>query len=117
MENFFKETFVLVSVTEHILIIGETKNEIRIELFSSIDNRNKFRARIWHLESFRLVPTPTLSINGIFVSDEPSDEDILVERTWQISDEILNFYATSDSEAKKHVEIAINNYVKSLFSK
>ena len=88
--------FELVRTVEFDVTVGETDIPLRVELFRATEDETLFRARLWEKTSVRLVPTQPPDERG--EPTEPSDEDVPVERSAQLSGDYEAFVAP-DAEA------------------
>ncbi len=97
--------FKLVTTLEFDLCVGEHFLPTRIEVFQDTESDNHFRCRMWERDLFHLKPTALVGRERS--SGEEFDEELLVERTWEISKRYEDFEAPD-------AETAVNSFVKSL---
>lgn len=100
------DVFRLADTLEFDLEIGEEFIPTRLELFEDTERKNHWRARMWEREAYHLEST--------FISEPVAkgkrktqrcafDEEILVERTWELSSELEDFVAPTARAALKLV--------------
>lgn len=108
------DVFKLISTLEFDLEIGGHFLPTRLELFQDTENENVFRCRMWERDLFRLKATPYEDeATGKVVAGE-EDEELLVERTWELSDEFESFEADSPEDAINLVLDALRHYLEKL---
>lgn len=108
------DVFKLISTLEFDLEIGGHFLPTRLELFQDTEKEDVFRCRMWERDLFRLKPTPYEDeATGKLVAGE-EDEELLVERTWELSDEFESFEAESPEHAINQVLDALRHYLEGL---
>jgi hypothetical protein len=108
------DVFKLISTLEFDLEIGGHFLPTRLELFQDTERANLFRCRMWERDLFRLTPTPYKDeATGKLIEGE-EDEELLIERTWELSDEFENFAADSAEDAINQVVTALKEYLERL---
>jgi len=90
--------FHLARTIEVDLQIEDDAWPLRIELYRDSADETHFRARVWLLEAFRLQPTFPQTESGL-PTDEPTDEELFVEWTYNLERDFDSFEADSDEEA------------------
>src|SRR5437870_10059937 len=99
------DIYELVKTIEFDLEVGDKFLPTRVEVFRDTQRKRHFRCHMWELEYYHVESTfsrdPRSKRQGT-----PSDEPILVERTWEISSKFLDFEA-ADAEAalKKFLDV------------
>lgn len=92
--------FELVKTLEFDLCIKGDLAPARLEIFRSTDQPNRYRCRLWERNLFHLKPTLNLdALPDEEFAQDFSDEEVLVERTWELSEKFLDFEAASESDA------------------
>lgn len=105
------DVFKLVTVLEFDLSLGDQFLPTRIELFQDTERPRQFRCRMWERELFRI--QGTLPQNAKHrPNDPPSDEELLVERTWELSDKFEDFEAPNPKAALKLFLDSLEKYLK-----
>lgn len=108
------DVFKLISTLEFDLEIGGHFLPTRLELFQDTERANLFRCRMWERDLFRLTPTPYKDeATGKMIAGE-EDEELLIERTWELSDEFESFEADSEQDAINQVLAALKAYLERL---
>jgi hypothetical protein len=102
--------FELLRTLEIDLEIEGDAWPVRVELYRDRDDENHFRARVWLLETFRIQPTFPQSDDGA-PQDEPGDEDVLVEWSYNLREDFDSFAATSEQDALDQVVASIEDFV------
>lgn len=94
------DVFKLVTTLEFDLVVGKHFLPTRIELFRDTARKRHFRCRMWERDLYHL--QMALAPDGKRQSRRSeSDEEILVERTWEISSKFDDFEARSSAKALK----------------
>lgn len=106
--------FKLISTLEFDLEIDGHFLPTRLELFQDTERDNMFRCRMWERDLFRLRPTPYTDEATGNVVDAEEDEELLIERTWELSDEFDQFEAASPEHAINQVLDALRTYLEGL---
>ena len=108
------DVFKLISTLEFDLEVNGHFLPTRLELFQDTERANLFRCRMWERDLFRLKPTPFKDeVTGKLVEGE-EDEELLIERTWELSDEFESFEADSAEDAINQVLEALKGYLERL---
>ena len=108
------DVFKLLSTLEFDLEVNGHFLPTRLELFQDTERANLFRCRMWERDLFRLKPTPFKDeLTGKLVEGE-EDEELLIERTWELSDEFESFEADSAEDAINQVLEALKGYLERL---
>ncbi len=101
--------YKLVTTLEFDLELPSGVAPARIELFRDAQRKTRWRARVWERESCRLESTftPAPHPKGRKSMERFTfDEEILVERTWELSKELEGYRAASaDAALKKVVDL------------
>lgn len=98
--------FKLTTTLEFDLELPGDLVPTRIELLQDTERKTRWRARVWERESCRLESTfaPAPPPKGRKPAERFTfDEEILVERTWELSEELEDFQAGSAASAMKKV--------------
>lgn len=106
--------FKLASTLEFDLALGGDTVPARLELFHDSSRKDHWRARLWERECCRLESTlvPVPHPKGRKTAERFTfDEEILVERTWELSEELEDFKAATAQAALK---IALDHLVHHL---
>lgn len=98
--------FKLVTTLEFDLSVGDHFLPTRIEVFQDTELETHFRCRMWERDLFHLKPTSLVGREKS-VEEAEFDEEVLVERTWEISKKYEDFKAPD-------AETAVNNFIESL---
>ena len=101
------DVFKLISTLEFDLEIDGHFLPTRLELFQDTERADLYRCRMWERDLFRLKPTPCRDAATGLMVEEEEDEELLIERTWELSDEFESFEADSP-------ETAINQVLEAL---
>jgi hypothetical protein len=110
------DVFKLISTIEFDLEINGHLLPTRLELFQDTERENVFRARMWERDLFRLRPTPHTDEATGEVIDGEEDEELLIERTWELSDEFESFEADSAEAAIGRVLDALKEHLERVHS-
>jgi hypothetical protein len=70
---------------------------------------------MWERDLFRLRPTPGTGAAGE-AADGEADEELLIERTWELSDEFESFDAASPEAAINRVLDSLKAYLERIGS-
>lgn len=92
------DVFQLKSTVEFDLELPDGVIPARLELFQNTEHKDRWRARLWERESCRLETTfsPAPAPKGRRKAERfTCDEEILVERTWELSESLEEFKAAS----------------------
>jgi hypothetical protein len=110
------DVFKLLSTLEFDLEINGHLLPTRLELFQNTERADVYRCRMWERDLFRLKPTPyTDEATGEMVEGE-EDEELLIERTWELSDELESFEAGSPEAAIHQVLDSLKQYLGRIHS-
>jgi hypothetical protein len=101
--------FVLVRTLEVDLEIEGDAWPVRIELYRDKEDETHFRARVWLLETFRVQPTFPQSDEGL-PQDDPGDEDVLVEWSYNLGEDFSSYAAENEDEALEVVVAALEDF-------
>lgn len=104
------DVFKLVTTLEFDLELGGHFLPTRIELFQDTERPRRWRCRLWERELYRLTMTQT---DGKKSNRRPVvDEELLVERTWELSDRFEDFEASSSQKALDLFLDSLKRYLK-----
>lgn len=103
------DVFKLVTTLEFDLELGNHFLPTRIELFQDTERKRRWRCRMWERELCRL--TFTLPADKKRKPCE-SDEEVLVERTWELSDRFGDFGAPTAKAALKLFLSSLRKYLE-----
>jgi hypothetical protein len=98
--------FELAKTVEFNLEVAEDHFSLRIELFQDISNAQRFRARIWRLEMYRIQSTFPQNETDGQPTDQPSDESIFVDTGAWLSQRYEDFRAETPDRA---IQIILND--------
>jgi hypothetical protein len=104
------DIFKLVTTLEFDLEVGNHFLPTRIELFQDTERKQRWRCRMWERELCRL--TFTLAADSKEKLPCESDEEVLVERTWELSDRFEDFQAPTANAALKLFLSALRTYLQ-----
>jgi len=104
------DVFKLVSTLEFDLEFGGHFLPTRVELFQDTERKTHWRCRMWERELFHLALT--LPTEGKSKKRLESDEELLVERTWELSDRFEDFTAPSKKKAMEVFLDRLRDYLK-----
>jgi hypothetical protein len=105
------DVFKLVSTLEFDLEVNGHFLPTRVELFQDTERPRQFRCRMWERELYHL--QLTLSSGGKRKTRRvESDEELLVERTWELSNRFDDFEASSPKAALKRFLDSLKKYLK-----
>jgi hypothetical protein len=91
--------FELAKTIEFDLEITDDHFSLRLELFQSISDAQRFRARLWRLERYRIQSTFPQNEHDGQPSDHPSDESIFVDTGLWLSGHYEDFRAETPERA------------------
>jgi hypothetical protein len=104
------DVFKLIATLEFDLELNNHFLPTRVELFQDTERKNRFRCRLWERELCRV--RMTLPATGASKIKHPaSDEEILVERTWELSDEFEDFEAATRQQAMRLFLDSLKGYL------
>jgi hypothetical protein len=98
--------FELAKTVEFNLEVAEDHFSLRVELFQDISNAQRFRARIWRLEMYRIQSTFPQNETDGQPADQPSDESIFVDTGAWLSQRYEDFRAETPDRA---IQIILND--------
>jgi hypothetical protein len=98
--------FELAKTVEFNLEVAEDHFSLRVELFQDISNAQRFRARIWRLEVYRIQSTFPQNETDGQPADQPSDESIFVDTSAWLSQCYEDFRAETPDRA---IQIILND--------
>jgi hypothetical protein len=104
------DIFKLVTTLEFDLEVGDHFLPTRVELFQDTERTRRWRCRLWERELCRL--TLTLPKEVPRHKRCESDEEVLLERTWELSDRFEDFEAPTADAALKRFLSALRNYLE-----
>lgn len=92
------DIFKLITTIEFDLVVRNHFLPTRIELFQDTSRKRHFRCRLWERDLYHM--QMTLGPSGKRpLRHLQSDEEILVERTWELSSKFEDFEAPSAARA------------------
>ncbi len=103
--------FELAKVIEFDIQIGDDGYGIRVELLQELSDGNRFRARLWRNEFFRIQSTFPQIENTGHPADGPSDEAIYVDSDDWLSGHYRDFRAETPESALQTVLNAFRNFL------
>ncbi len=98
--------FELAKTVEFNLEVAEDHFSLRVELFQDISDAQRFRARIWRLEMYRIQSTFPQNETDGQPADQPSDESIFVDTGAWLSQRYEDFRAETPNRA---IQIILND--------
>ena len=98
--------FELAKIIEFDVEVAEDHFSLRLELFQDISDAQRFRARIWRLELYRIQSTFPQNETDGQPSDHPSDESIFVDTGSWLSQRYEDFQAETPDRA---IQIILND--------
>jgi hypothetical protein len=104
------DIYALVRTLEFDLEVGGHFLPTRVELFKDTERAGRWRCRLWERELFHL--SLTVPFGGRKKRRAESDEELLVERTWELSDRFEDFEARSAKAAIKLFMVSLKEYLK-----
>ena len=104
------DIFKLVTTLEFDLEVGNHFLPTRIELFQDTEQKRRWRCRMWERELCRL--TFTLPTDSKKRKPCESDEEVLLERTWELSDRFGDFEAPTAKAALKLFLSSLRKYLE-----
>lgn len=105
------EVFKLVTTLEFDLVVAEHFLPTRVELFQDTERKRHFRCRMWERDLYHLQLTLRRQEQNKGRRRLESDEEILVERTWELSSRFEDFEADSPRSAIKLFLDALKRYL------
>lgn len=99
--------FELVKTIEFDIQIGDDSFSLKLELFCAVSDTQRFRARIWRLENYRIQPTFPQDEITSKPSHEFSDETIFVDTALWLSKNYDDFQAET---ADKAIQIVLDDF-------
>jgi len=102
------DVFKLVAILEFDLELDGHFLPTRVELFQDTERKRPWRCRMWERELYHMRMTLPKG-----KSRHPeSDEELRVERTWELSDKFEDFEAPSAKAAMKLFLDSLKKYLK-----
>jgi hypothetical protein len=108
------DIFKLITTLEFDLEVGNHFLPTRVELFQDTERDHRWRCRMWERELCRM--TFTLPKAAPRHKRCQSDEEVLLERTWELSDRFEDFEAPTANAALKLFLDALRNYLQRVTS-
>ena len=105
------DVFKLVSTFEFDLEVDGHFIPTRVELFRDTERKRQWRCRMWERELYHLQMTLPRGTRPRAPRPE-SDEELLVERTWELSDRFEDFEAPSARAALRMFLDSLRKYLK-----
>ncbi|MBI5773952.1 MAG: hypothetical protein HZA89_09460 [Verrucomicrobia bacterium] len=102
--------FKLVTTLEFDMEVGGHFLPTRVELFQDTERKRRFRCRMWERELYHL--HLALETDGKTKRRKETDEDLMVERTWEISSQFEDFEAANPKAALKLFLDSLTLYLK-----
>ena len=109
------DVFKLVTTLEFDLEVGKHFLPTRIELFQDTERKRHWRCRMWERELYHLSLTLPSGAKPKRRREE-SDEELLVEKTWELSDRFDDFVAPNASAAMKKFLNSLKKYLQRVAS-
>lgn len=106
--------FELLRVLEFDLVVLGDRYPARFEVFRNTESPKRFRVRLWERNLYHL--KPTLNVSGIPSEEfelEYSDEELMVERTWELSERFEDFEAEDEKDAIHQALTRLEEYLAS----
>ncbi|MBI4664486.1 MAG: hypothetical protein HY735_37310 [Verrucomicrobia bacterium] len=104
------DVFKLVTTLEFDLVVRNQFLPTRIELFQDTTRPRHFRCRMWERDLYHM--QRSLSPDGERKSRRAeADEEILVERTWELSSKFDDFVAPDATKALQLFLDKLKNYL------
>lgn len=113
MSEISSTVYELLRTLEVDLEIEGDAWPVRIELYRDREDETHFRARVWLLETFRIQPTFPQTDEGL-PQDDAGDEDVLVEWSYNLREDLDSFVAENEQEAFETVMSALEDFVAHL---
>jgi hypothetical protein len=104
------DVFKLDTLLEFDLEVGGNYFPARVELFRDTERPRHWRCRLWERELCHV--TFTLRRGSKSGKRIESDEEVLIERTWVLSDQFEDFEAASAGRAMKQFIDALREYLQ-----
>jgi hypothetical protein len=108
------DVFKLVTILEFDLEIGDHFLPTRVELFQDTERKKRWRCRMWERELCHM--TLTLPYGSKIRKRSGSDEEVLIERTWELSDKFEDFKAPNAKAAIKLFLDSLEKYLNRVAS-
>ena len=102
------DVFKLVAILEFDLELDDHFLPTRVELFQDTERKRRWRCRMWERELYHM----QMTLAKGKARHPESDEELLVERTWELSDRFEDFEATSAKAAMKLFLDSLKKYLK-----
>lgn len=104
------DVFKLVNTLEFDIEVGEHFLPTRVELFQDTERKGHWRCRMWERDLYHLQLTLPQGKKRKLKRAE-SDEEVLVERTWEVSSRFEDFKAPTARVALKKFLDAFREYL------
>ena len=104
------DVFKLIETLEFDMEIKGHFLPTRIELFQDTERSNRFRCRMWERELYHM--RLTMTDKNEPESNFESDEEVLVERTWELSSEFEDFEAETPEAAMRRFLDSLEKYLE-----
>lgn len=104
--------FKLVSTVEFDLEIDGHFLPSRIEVFQDTERDRVFRCRLWERDLFQMQPVAQQEAGDRQETPEVTAEEVMVERTWELSDGFESFEADTPAKALQIFIEAIETYLR-----
>ena len=102
------DVFKLITTLEFDLVVRNHFLPTRIEVFQDTARKRRFRCRLWERDLYHM----QMTLGGGKRKSRPqSDEEILVERTWELSSKFDDFEAPSAARALKLFLDSLKRYL------
>ena|SRR2546426_1006954 len=105
------DIYELVRTIEFDMEMGDKFLPTRVEVFRDTQRKRHFRCHMWELEYYHVESTFSRDPKSKLPS-APSDEPILVERTWELSSKFLDFEAANAEAALKNFLTVLASHLK-----
>ena len=102
------DVFKLVAILEFDLELDGHFLPTRVELFQDTERKRHWRCRMWERELYHL----RMTLPKGKTRHPESDEELLVERTWELSDKFEDFTAPGAKAAMKLFLDSLKKYLK-----
>ena len=109
------DIYELVRTIEFDMEMGDKFLPTRVEVFRDTQRKRHFRCHMWELEYYHVESTFSRDRRGN-EPGAPSDEPILVERTWELSSKFLDFQAPNAEAALKQFLAVLTKHLKAVKS-
>ena len=103
--------FKLINTFEFDLEVGTHFLPTSVELFQNTERKGSFRCRMWERDLYHLQLTIRESAPKKNAQRLESDEEIFVERTWELSSRFEDFEAADSRAALKLFMDSLKKYL------